>query len=212
MSSYEHIENGLSHHVFLTRENKPSVFLIGDSVRLAYCSYVKDELKNEADVFYPRENCRSTQFVISSLFSYSNQFDHPERVKLLLFNCGHWDVAHWSGLKEPLTTLCEYSKNIRMIVELSSRLFINAKVVFLTTTAMNPRGTGREVNPRTNEEISTYNKAACLVAQELDVPVIDLYTLSRSFPASYFVDYCHPTPDAAKILAEAVSSEIKKRL
>lgn len=47
-----------------------------------------------------------------------------------------------------------------------SELFPRAKIVFTTTTSMNPSGQ-IEVNPRTNEEISRYKEVAKMLKEYL---------------------------------------------
>ena len=34
------------------------IVLIGDSIRMGYCEYVKNSLRDVAEVYYPPENCR----------------------------------------------------------------------------------------------------------------------------------------------------------
>ena len=37
---------------------KKNVLLIGDSIRMGYCGYTKELLKDVANVYYPEDNCR----------------------------------------------------------------------------------------------------------------------------------------------------------
>ena len=98
-----YIENGNSNVNFICSDDKANIFLIGDSIRLGYCETVKESLSDKAEVFYIDENCRNSQYVITSLNGWQGKFDHPEKVDIVQFNCGHWDVAHWSGAQESLT-------------------------------------------------------------------------------------------------------------
>ena len=43
------------------------IILIGDSIRIGYDKYVKDALKDKAEVFYPSENCRFAQYVLRTV-------------------------------------------------------------------------------------------------------------------------------------------------
>ena len=189
-------------------ENKKQVLLIGDSLREGYCEYVKEELKDIADVYFPLENCRNTQYIITSLRLWVKYCD-PEKVDVVHFNAGHWDVAHWSEVGDSLTSLEDYGKNIIKIVKIANILFPNAKVMFATTTPMNPSITA-PVNPRTTEEIIQYNEVAKKVCKENNVPVNDLFELAITWGEEMFKDYCHLVDDGYKLLAHQVSNEIKK--
>ena len=34
------------------------IILIGDSIRLGYCGFVKEVLADKAEVFFPEDNCK----------------------------------------------------------------------------------------------------------------------------------------------------------
>ena len=108
------IENGHSEHEFMCDSEKKNIFLIGDSIRRGYCATTKEELLDKANVFYVNDNCRSTQYVIFSTKGWAGKFNDASLVDIVYFNCGHWDAAHWSGDIEPLTSLPEYEKNIKI--------------------------------------------------------------------------------------------------
>lgn len=206
-----YVEDGKAAKAFRCRQDKKNVFLIGDSIRQGYCRTVKEALSDVAEVFFVEENCRSTQFVITSLYSWANCFDAPEQVDLVQFNCGHWDIAHWSGYELPLTSEAEYARNIKMIIALIRKLFVNAKILFVTTTPMNPDGT-LGVNVRTNTEIEQYNTIAVKTSQEAGIFVSDLYAFTKDWDPAQYADYCHFTKDANKILGEEVARRLEKLL
>ena len=189
---------------------KSSILLIGDSIRLGYCKTVREQLADVANVFYPTENCRNTQYVITKLYAWSKEYPADE-IKLVQFNCGHWDIAHWNGYEESLTTLAEYRRNIKMIIHLLRKLFPKAKLVFATTTAMNPNGS-LGVNPRSNDEIVRYNRVAVEVAENSEVAVNDLNAITKTYPAEMFRDYCHLTEDAFAELGKAVAGFLRQML
>jgi lysophospholipase L1-like esterase len=190
--------------------HKSSILLIGDSIRLGYCKTVREQLADVANVFYPTENCRNTQYVITKLYAWSNEYPADE-IKLVQFNCGHWDIAHWNGYEESLTTLAEYRRNIKMIIHLLRKLFPKAKLVFATTTAMNPNGS-LGVNPRSNDEIVRYNRVAVEVAENSEVTVNDLNAITATYPAQMFRDYCHLTEAAFAELGKAVAGFLRQML
>ena len=145
-----HIEDGgTNNKYFICSNTKKNIFLIGDSIREGYCALTREALSDLAEVFYVNDNCRNTQYVITNLNNWANLFSDPDRVDLVQFNCGHWDVAHWRGGAFSLTSEDEYARNLQIIIDMLSEVFPNAIIVFATTTTMNPSG---EVglNTRTN--------------------------------------------------------------
>jgi len=87
-------------------------------------------------------------------------------------------------------------------------LFPHAKIVFATTTTMNPSGQ-IGINPRTNEEISRYNEIASAVAAKNGIAVNDLFALTKDWDSSYYKDYCHFTDESNEILGRAVAETLK---
>ena len=88
--------------------------------------------------------------------------------------------------------------------------FPNAKIMFATTTPMNPNTPKVIINNRTTKEIMAYNKRAKKTCKKLNVPVNDLFELAITWGEEMFKDYCHLQDDGYKLLAKQVSSEIKK--
>ena len=103
----------------------PEILLIGDSIRQLYCPYVAEALRGQAEVKWPaRENCQNTQHVLTNLSRWRGLVASP---KVVQFNCGHWDAAHWDGDDEPLTSVEEYAGNIRKIIRRIRRYWPEAK-------------------------------------------------------------------------------------
>ena len=184
----------------------PEVLLIGDSIRQLYCASVAESLRGRAEVRWPKENCQSSQNILISLARWRGLVASPQVVH---FNCGHWDAAHWDGDPESLTSVEEYARNVRGIIRRIRRYWPEAKIVFATTTTMNPSGKmGR--NRRTTESIRAYNAAAVKVAQDEHVAVNDLFATVENWPASDYKDYCHFNRAASKRLGGIVAERIAK--
>ncbi len=210
MAQTHYIEDGGQLQKLAAEEGKKSVLLLGDSIRLGYCETVKAILAGAANVFYPEENCRSTQYTIMSLLTWSSLCDR-EAVDLVHFNCGHWDVAHWNGEPVSLTPAEVYAENVRRIVWQLRKLFPNARIVFATTTPMNPNGKVG-VNPRFTAEIRAYNEAALEALRGLDVEVDDLFAAAEGWDETWYADYCHPTEAGFTELGKTVAAFLRERL
>lgn len=203
-----YIENGETDKEFICDPRRTNIFLIGDSIRIGYCETVKREMADCAAVFFVDENCRSTQYVISSLNQWANKFNNRDMVDIVHFNCGHWDIAHWLGHDFSLTSKTEYAKNIEMIISLLKKLFVNAKIIFATTTAMNPDGS-QGINVRTNKEILEYNHIAEKIAMNNGVFINDLFKFTSSLKSCDYADYCHLTKSAFENLGRQVSKNLR---
>jgi len=206
-----YIENGKSNKEFLCSRKRKNIFLIGDSIRQGYCGTVKKELIDIAEVFYIDDNCRNTQYIITSLEEWKNKFDDATLIDIVHFNCGHWDVAKWNGYDSSLTSEEEYGKNIKMIITLIKEKFVNARIVFATTTTMNPANLPC-LNFRDNTMIDKYNEIAVKVVNDNGVVVNDLNYLTRNWKSDSYRDYCHFTEEASSIIGKAVADKLRKIL
>ncbi len=207
------IENGESSVEFTCSEDKPNIFLIGDSIRQGYCLTAKNELADVASVFYPSKNCRNTQYVITTMRAWAGMFDRPELVSIVHFNCGQWDVARFSGCAEPLTGEEEYAKNLRAILFLIRHFFKNARIIFATTSPMNPHQEKYvAVNPRDNEIVDRYNAIATKVMTEEGVAINDLNAYMRDWGEECYKDPCHLTPESFVRLGKHVAEVLKTYL
>ena len=207
----KYAEDGAAGAEFVCSNSLPNIFLIGDSIRKGYCKTVKKELEGKAEVFFVDDNCRSTQYVIFMFRKWVQMFDKPERVDVVHFNCGHWDMAHFSGTSESLTSAEEYGRNIGKIIFLIRRYFPNAKIIFATTTPMNPNGKVG-INPRTNAEVERYNEIATAVCRAEGIEINDIHAYTRDWGEEYFQDYCHLTKEAFADLGRKVANKITKSI
>ena len=186
------------------------VLLIGDSIRMGYCEAVKEALKDRAEIIFPPENCMSSQYIMTRLIYWCNRCQKDD-VAVVHLNCGQWDSAHFNSTPEPLTSLEEYRKNLRMIIWTLRNFFPEAVIMPATTTPMNPVHP-ETINPRTTEEIMTYNRVVKEVAQEHGLPVNDLFEESKDWGEELYLDYCHLKEEGyqrlAKKVTEAVSAYI----
>lgn len=199
-------EEGFSEIKYDSKRKK--IFLIGDSICKGYRPFVRENFKETYDVTYPEENCRNSQYIITSLKGWVNAFENTDDVELVSFNCGHWDIAHWNGEAESLTNIAEYENNIKRIIRHLKKFFPKAKILFFTTTPMNPCYKMDSQNPRTNDEIKQYNKVAVNMAKNEGVFVEDLYAFMAEWDESNYIDYVHLKPKAARILGNHITSII----
>ena len=136
----------------------------------------------------------------------------PEKIDLIHWNNGHWDVAHWNGEDVSLNSLEQYSSMLLRIHHKLHALCPNAKIIFALTTPVNPQK-GTMVNPRGNDEIEKYNAAATELMKRLNVEINDLYSLVKNdVPADFYTDQCHFNESGYQILGQRVSRVIRANL
>ena len=204
-----YIEDGIA-AARVTAGNCPGILLIGDSIRRGYCGTVKKQLQGKAEVYYPDDNCRNSQYIITNLRKWATEFP-ADSVQIVQFNCGHWDIAHWSGAPESLTSPEEYARLVRVIIRQLRQFYPSAQLVTATTSCMNPNGSVG-YNPRTDTEIERYNQILTSAAREYGLPVNDLYAVTKQYPESAFADYCHLTEEYFEKLGVAVAEYLSKYL
>ena len=180
-----------------------NVLLIGDSIRQGYDKAVKNTLQNEANVYFPQENCRFAAYVLRYLHSYKNS----EQVDVLHWNAGLWDCLRLFG-EEPQTPVEIYAYYIDRICKRIKKLFPEAKVIFATSTSVQSE-LMRPDFKHYNEDIEAYNEAAIKVVTQYGFEVNDLYALSVTLPPEAHSDAVHyRTPMGTKVFAEQVLSYI----
>lgn len=186
----------------------PNLLLIGDSIRMGYCATVAAELADIARVVYPAENCSNSQFIMTKLEHWKQQW--PEAA-LVHVNFGQWDVARFNGTTERLTSPGEYGRNARIIFQALRDMYPAAKLVFATTTPMRP-GPYEGPHPRTDADVDEYNAIAVPIARGFGMEIDDLNAFARGWTAEAYADAVHYTPEAFARLGREVARVLRKSL
>jgi len=181
------------------------VLLIGDSIRMGYDQYVKLSLEGSAEVWYPEENCRFTQYVLRYLHEWVEKSGGE-------VDCLHWNAGLWDCLNlfedGPATPLGTYRMYIDRICRRIRTVIPNAKVIFATSTPVDEKG-NTPTFARHNEVIRQFNAAAVEALSSTDTIIDDLYAVAERFPAEYRSDVVHfYTPQATEQLGGKVLSVI----
>ncbi len=191
------------------------VLLLGDSIRYGassgspgYGVFVKEMLKDVAEVYAPDDNCRFAQYTQRHLYEWGYQF--PSDIDVIHWNNGLWDVIRIHG-EEPLTPCDMYVYFLERVYRMLKKTFPNAKIIFaLTTNVMEEWAEPQFM--RYNRDIEQYNEAAKALMEKLDVEVNDLYSVTKEFDPALRCDWVHYGEEGSKILAEKVCEKIKQYL
>ena len=187
------------------------VLLLGDSIRMGYDEYVKEELK-EFDVYFDNDdNGRFTAYTIWMFNQLNNKFGPFD---LVHFNNGYWDMNQEGPNLEEETPLPDYIHNLKRLIDLIRST--KAIPVFATTIPIydTPVKDGSfEVTNYKNEWVIRYNEAALELMRKENVAVNDLYSLllkEERYAKCY--DSLHLTIDGYKKCAKQVSLVIREIL
>lgn len=192
-----------------------SVFLIGDSIRFGatgssgYGGFVKEKLKDAANVYAPDENCRFAQYTQRYIWEWTNGIN-GEEIDVVHWNNGLWDVLRLKG-EEPFTPLDMYVNTLERVYRMIRIFMPNAKIIFATSTAVVEEMASPDFM-RYNKDIEEYNAAAASLMEKLGVEVNDLYAVSKPLGRDYHSDWVHFNDKGSEILADAVVKKIKELL
>ena len=184
------------------------IVLIGDSIRMGYDKYVKEALDGVAEVYYPAENCRFSQYTLRFLHDWKKKGEWPDDVDLVHWNVGLWDVIELYD-EGPISSPEHYAEMLRRINKRIRMLFPKAKVVFATSTAIREEGYKSPAFHRHNAYIEQYNAVALETLKGTDTLINDLYSHTVNAPAECCSDMTHySTPKGAAYMGNKVLSVI----
>lgn len=180
------------------------IFLLGDSIRIGYDSYVKESMTNLAEVYYPDENCRFAAFMLREIHNWADKLK-LEHVDAVHWNAGLWDTLRIYG-DAPLTRPEAYADTVERIILRLKFLFPEAKIIFATSTPVLEEGFIQDFEGRYNRDVEEYNRIAVEVCLRHGCAINDLYALLKDRPASLHSDQTHYyTPDATELIGGQVN-------
>lgn len=187
------------------------VVLLGDSIRMGYDKYVKEALEGTAEVLYPSENCRFSQYMLRYIHEWKKKGEWGDDVDLVHWNAGLWDVLDLFG-DGPMSSLEHYTSTIARIDKRIRMLFPNAKVVFALTTAVREElylGKAK----RRNSQIDEFNKAAIKALEGTGTVFNDLFSTTVNIDPACCSDMTHfNNPAGAALIGGQVVATICREL
>ncbi len=188
------------------------IILIGDSIRLGYDKYVKDALSSGAEVYYPDDSARFSEYTLRYLSDWKHDNGWGEDIDLVHWNTGLWDVLEMYR-EAPISNPQQYGETIAKIYRQIKLLFPKAKQIFATSTSVIEERYDW-TRKRHNSTIEQYNKIAVDVLSKTDCVINDLYTLTKNAPLEIRAgDPTHfYTPEGTKLIGDRVVSYICNEL
>lgn len=206
-----------------------NLLLLGDSIRIGYCGFVREMLEGKANVFFPDDNCRFAQYTLRELQRWI--VDYPE-IDAVHWNNGLWDCAHLSisggndgeaaclTMKpanviadyrydnEALTPPEVYEYMINRVVIRIKQLCPKAEIVFATSTPVIEEEATNIY--RSNAEVDLYNDIARRVMKKHNIRVNELGEFAKTLSKSHHRDWVHYNDDGNKLLAGKVIEFLEK--
>lgn len=180
----------------------PRVLLVGDSILIGYRKLVIRSLEGKANVdtwtnpYYQSENYnrRLAEVLLKGSFSviHINTGLH-----------GFQEGRIPSGAYEPLT---------QSMLDVIARHSPNAQVIWANTTPVISKGIPRTLDPLINPTIIEHNRMAAFVMERNHIFVNDFYSILASHVDLSKGDQFHWTEPAYRILADAATASIIKKL
>lgn len=181
--------------------NLPLVVLIGDSIRMGYQNHVASQLASRADIWVPEENGGDSRKVLAHL----DQWVLARQPDLVHVNCGLHDLKRAFGAASEVP-LDEYERNVRQILQrLQRELDV---VVWATTTPVDESWHHQNKGfDRLEADVEAYNATARAVAEDLGVPIDDLFAVvEREGKAQLLTqDGVHFTEEGSQLLGRVVA-------
>jgi hypothetical protein len=91
---------------------RPTLLLLGDSIRMHYQPYVRQELGDTFDVSGPAENCATSRNLLANL----DRWALSSPATIIHLNAGLHDLRYDPGRDAPVVSIDEYESNVRTIL------------------------------------------------------------------------------------------------
>ena len=192
----------------LFADRRRTVLLLGDSIRIGYAPHVREMMKADTDVVFPKGNCMFSYFTLRMIWEWTKLVEDPKSVDVVHFNNGLWDLGQRDG-RDCLTPVDVYASTIRRIADELRHFFPNAKIIFATTTPIN-EAVYCEQHTKGNAEVERYNAAAkAALAGKIDA-INDMYSFVRENDVGrHYNDIVHFNDQGYSLLAGQVVKSIR---
>ena len=169
---------------------------------MGYQDHVISQLEGRAEVWAPEQNGGDSRNVLAHL----DQWVLARQPDLVHVNCGLHDLKRTFGAESEVP-LAEYEGNVRQILQRLQRE-LNGAVVWAITTPVDE--TWHHQNKgfdRLEADVEAYNAAARAVAEDLGVPIDDLFAVvQREGKARLLTqDGVHFTAEGSQLLGRVVA-------
>lgn len=198
----------------------PNVLILGDSISIGYTLSVRERLQGKTNLFRPLrngkgpDNCGDTTIGLTNIDKWLGE----RKWDVIHFNWGLWDLCYRhpeskeQGNRDKIrgtlsTTPEKYEENLEKLVARLKKT--GASLIWANTTLVPEGEVGRNVG-----DDDKYNAIARRVMERNGIPINDLHTITKAFPADHFAGLgdVHFTKRGSDKLAEQVATKITEQL
>lgn len=203
--------------VSLAAQERPRIFVIGDSISIQYGPFLKEFLEGKFEYDRKRDkgeamkdldkpvgaNGGDSRMVLEYLKTLSS--DKSFRANILLLNCGLHDIKTDRATGKKQIDADEYAANLKAILKLAKRMKL--RLVWINSTPVDDdRHNSRNVGFfRFDRDAREYNEIARRIFSKAKTPIIDLNAFSRRFPSEAFSDHVHYKPEYSRLQAAFIA-------
>ena len=186
------------------------LILIGDSIRMGYQTDVIRELTNLADVWAPTQNGGNSANILQHL----DEWIISRSPDVVHINCGLHDLRKDFDTGEPAIPINQYESNLRALL---GRILVetDCTVIWAMTTPVNESWHHEWKGfDRLEADVAAYNGVALKVADDLDIPINDLFGVITDAGRDNCLtpDGVHFTPEGCALIGKAVAKFVEPYL
>lgn len=183
--------------------DKRKVFVLGDSISIHYGPFLERFLQSEFS--YARKTGQEPELIGDNtpklnfengggsdlVLRYLELMKESLSTDYLILNCGLHDLRFDPKTETYQAEIGKYVENLRQICEL-----VATQVIWVNSTPINDERHNSEITlyQRFDKDVQRYNLAAAEVMSAAAIPIIDLYTFTKTFGDKY-VDHAHFTDE-----------------
>ncbi|MFK7642209.1 SGNH/GDSL hydrolase family protein [Neisseria oralis] len=186
-----------------------TVYLIGDSVRLASEPYTRAALP-DAGIVSPSENCRSSHDVLQHIKQWTAGAAAGDIVHI---NCGLHDIRRDRGSNGPVADLETYRSNLTRIFDYLKKT--GAKIIWADSTPfLESVHNIVKSSRRYLADLKAYNRVADDLAKQYGFAINDLYSLMfrQGLTALMLCDGLHFNEFGSEMIGKAVAEAVSKQM
>jgi lysophospholipase L1-like esterase len=198
---------------------KKTLFILGDSISIAYTPFLKQYLGKSWQVTrkgdlpadpVPGEPEPENGGDSNVFLAYLKAMLPQIAAGTMLLNCGLHDIKHQPTQNSPVQVPLEiYQSNLRDAIQLIQSF--GKKPVWVTTTAVDDARHLRHMREffRYDAERQQYNIAAAQVMDKFAVPVIDLCGFTGQLRGELYQDHVHFTEEVSRLQAAYLAGALE---
>lgn len=207
--------------ILIADSSVKNILLVGDSISILYAPYLKEYIDdcfnlrlkgNQSDAIINLDNPKGANAgnsrMILDYLKHFKETDVSFNDDIILLNCGLHDIKTDPANNKKAVSIYEYKSNLSSIYQIIKKL--NKKLIWINTTPVNDSiHNSKQVGfYRYNKDVENYNSIADSFFTEHNVPIIDLYSFTKSFPKEAYSDHVHFKPKYAQLQAKYIAEFI----